>query len=206
MESFSPEFIKAEELMKAQSYNEALKLFNSVIKSEPTNPVYVSQRGVCFYHLKDLKSALKDMNKSVDLDPAYSYRYASRAYMRDAMGDVKGAIEDYTRATELDPDDAVSFNNLGLLEEKLGYMESSKKSFKKADDLAKLLEETGIVTEEELMASQTEKPQNIQKEIDEVKEVVKETSMTQEIGNVFRKKDVFREFLSFVRNGFKTKE
>ena len=32
MESFSPEFIKAEELMKAQSYNEALKLFNSVIK------------------------------------------------------------------------------------------------------------------------------------------------------------------------------
>ena len=206
MESFSPEFIKAEELMKAQSYDEALKLFNSVIKSEPTNPVYVSQRGVCFYHLKDLKSALKDMNKSVDLDPTYSYRYASRAYMRDAMGDVKGAIEDYTRATELDPDDAVSFNNLGLLEEKLGYMESSKKSFKKADDLAKMLEETGIVTEEELMASQTEKPQNIQKEIDEGKEVVKETSMSQEIGNVFRKKDVFREFLSFVRNGFKAKE
>jgi tetratricopeptide (TPR) repeat protein len=199
MESFSPEFIKAEELMKAQSYDEALKLLNSVIKSAPTNPVYVSQRGVCFYHLKDLKSALKDMNKSVDLDPAYSYRYASRAYMRDAMGDVKGA-------TELDPDDAVSFNNLGLLEEKLGYMESSKKSFKKADDLAKMLEETGIVTEEELMASQTEKPQNIQKEIDEGKEVVKETSMSQEIGNVFRKKDVFREFLSFVRNGFKAKE
>ena len=206
MESFSTEFIKAEELMKAQSFDEALKLFNSAVQADPANPVYVSQRGVCYYHLKDLKSALDDMNKSVELDPTYSYRYASRAYMRDAMGDVKGALEDYTKATELDPDDAVSFNNLGLIEEKLGYMESSKKSFKKADDLAKMLEETGIVTEEELMASQEEKPQNIQKELDEVKEVVKETSLTQEMGNVFRKKDVFKEFVSFIKNGFKTKE
>lgn len=206
MQSYSPEFLKAEELMKSASYDAALTLFNSAIEKEPKNPTYYSQRGVCFFHLKNLEAALADMNTSVKLDPEYSYRYASRAYIKDASGDVKGAIEDYTRATELDPEDAVSFNNLGLLEEKLGYIEASKKNFKKADELAKLLEETGIVTEEELMRSQAEKPQNIQKEIDAEEVENEESSMAREIGNVFTKKDSFREFLSFIKNGFKSKE
>jgi len=206
MEHLSPQFLKAETLMKAGRYQEAFELFSEAIKAEPTNPIYYSQRGVCYYHLKDLKSALADMNKSVELDPEYSYRYASRAYIKDASGDVQGAILDYQKAVELDPEDAVSFNNLGLLEEKLGYMEASKKSFKKADDLAKMLEETGIVTESELMESIGENPTNIQKEINEEVEEQKSSSVSQEIGNVFKKKEVFKEFLSFIKNGFKTKE
>ncbi|MFK7758049.1 MAG: tetratricopeptide repeat protein [Flavobacteriales bacterium] len=206
MENLSPQFLQAETLMKAGSYQAAFTLFSAAIKAEPNNPVYYSQRGVCYFHLKDLKSALKDMNKSVELDPDYSYRYASRAYIKDASGDVLGAIADYQKAVELDPEDAVSYNNLGLLEEKLGYMESSKKSFKKADDLAKMLEETGIVTERELLESVGEKPTNIQKEIDAESEEQTSSSLTQEIGNVFKKKDVFKEFVQFIKNGFKTKE
>ena len=205
MENLSPQFLKAEELMKAGSYQEAFSLFSEVIEADPVNPIYYSQRGVCYFHLKDLVSALRDMDKSVELDPQYSYRYASRAFIKDASGDVKGAIMDYQKAVELDPEDAVSFNNLGLLEEKLGYMESSKKSFKKADDLAKMLEETGIVTEQELLDSTAVKPTNIQKEINEGVAEQKDSSVSKEIGNVFKKKEVFKEFITFIKNGFKTK-
>lgn len=206
MESLHPDFIRAEELMKASNYQEALVLFNSVIESVPNHPVYHSQRGVCFFHLKDLEASLKDMNVSVKLDPTYSYRYSSRAYIKDAMGDVKGAILDYKKATELDPEDAVSFNNMGLLEEKLGYIEASKKNFKKADELAKLLEGTGVVTEEELLNSKTEDPINIQKRIDDEKKEKNNSSLAKEIGNVFKQKESFKEFLAFIKNGFKTKE
>jgi len=206
MENLSKQFLEAEALMKSGKYQEAFSLFNEAIKADPSNATYYSQRGVCYYHLKDLKQALADMNKSVELDPGYSYRYASRAYIKDASGDVKGAITDYQKAVELDPNDAVSFNNLGLLEEKLGYMEASKKSFKKADDLAKMLEETGIVTERELMDSVGEQPVNIQKEIDQEVAQKKPSTLTKEMGNVFKKKDVFKEFLQFIKNGFKTKK
>lgn len=206
MEALHPEFVKAEELMKLSKFEEAMELFNFVIKADSTNPIYFSQRGVCYYHLKDLNSALKDMNKSVELDPNYSYRYASRAYIKDAIGDVKGAVMDYQKATELDPEDAVSFNNLGLLEEKLGYIESSKNSFKKADKLAKLLEGTGVVTEEELKAANVEEPQNVQQELDDEKQEKKESSVVKEMGNVFKRKESFKEFIAFILNGFKTKE
>ncbi len=206
MESLHPSFVKAEELMASSNYEQAMELFDLAIKEESSNPIYYSQRGVCFYHLKNLEAALRDMNKSVELDPTYSYRYASRAYIKDAMGNVVGAIEDYKKATELDPEDAVSFNNLGLLEEKLGYMESSKKSFKKADELAKLLEGTGVVTEDELLQSSEEAPRNIQKELDKKKEETNKSSIVKEIGGVFRRKDTLKEFILFVKSGFKTKQ
>jgi len=199
----NPDFIKAEQLAKNEQFEEALTLYNQAVNSEPKNPRIYSQRGVCFFHLKQLENALKDMNRAVELDSEYSYRYASRAYIKDAMGDVKGAIEDYKKAIELDPDDAVSYNNLGLLEEKLGYIEASKKNFKKADDLAKMLEETGVVTESELMASEVTKPENIQKQIDKEKKQQKDASVVGEMKSVLTKKESFKEFIRFIKNGFK---
>ena len=145
------------------------------------------------------------MNTAVKLDPGYSYRYSSRAYIKDAMGDVKGAIEDYKRAIDLDPSDAVSYNNLGMLEEKLGYLEASKENFKKADELAKIFEETGIVTEDELKGTAENSPQNIQKEIDSEEAERSSSSVFNEIKKVFTSKDSLKDFISFVKNGFRNR-
>jgi len=183
-------FIKAEELAKNRQFEEAFSHYNQAINAEPENPHFYSQRAVCFYHLKQLEKSLADMNTAVDLEPTYSYRYASRAYIRDAKGDVKGAVADYQKAIELDPTDAVAHNNLGLLEEKLGYIEASKKNFKKADELAKLLEDTA-------------EPENIQKQVDEEKVVKNESNVAKEMKQVLTKKDSFKEFISFIKKGFK---
>jgi len=199
-------FLKAEALMKQQDYAAALDHYTKAVKEEAKNPVIHSQLGVCYFHLKNLDAALSSMDEALKLDPDYSYRYASRAYIKDAKGDVVGAIEDYKKAIELDPDDAVNFNNLGLLEEKLGYIEASKKNFKKADELAKMLEETGIVTESELMASPAAHPVNIQKELDQKEDTKNHSNVAKEVSKVFSKKETFKEFISFVRNGFKTKD
>lgn len=196
-------FTKAEELAKNGQFEEALSYYNQAVNSEPKNPHYYSQRGVCFFHLKRLEKSLEDMNTAVGLEPEYSYRYASRAYIRDAKGDVSGAVADYQKAIELDPSDAVAHNNLGLLEEKLGYIEASKKNFKKADDLAKLLENTGVVTEEELLASQAPPPENIQKIVDQEKEVKNDSNVVKEMKSVLTTKASFKEFISFIKNGFK---
>lgn len=186
----------AKEEIKNNNFQKAVNALNKAIEQEPNNPIYYSDRGVCYFHLDMKKQSLSDMNKSVELDPEYSYRYASRAYIKDSMGDVKGAVEDYEIAVKLDPEDAVAHNNLGLLQEKLGYMQQSKASFEKADGLAKMLEENGIEYNNEL------KPRNIQKEIDEEN---KNLTTKRVIKDIFTSKETFKEFIQFIKNGFKRK-
>lgn len=184
----------AKEEINNKSFQKAINALNKAIESEPTNPIYYSERGVCYFHLDMKKQALTDMNKSVELDPEYSYRYASRAFIKDSLGDIKGAVEDYEIAVRLDPDDAVAYNNLGLLQEKMGYMQQSKANFEKADELAKMLEENGIEYNNEL------KPTNLQKEIDEEN---KNLTTKKVMFDIFKSKENFKEFIQFIKNGFK---
>lgn len=187
-------YLLAKEEIKKGNFQKAINALDKAIEKEPNNPIYYSERGVCHYHLELKKAALNDMNKAVELDPEYSYRYASRAYVRDGMGDTEGAISDYEIAIKLDPDDAVAHNNLGLLQEKLGYMQKSKANFEKADELAKLLEKSGIDYNNEL------KPTNIQKEIDEEN---KNLTTGKIMLDVFKSKETFKEFWKFIKGGFK---
>ncbi len=132
------------------------------------------------------------MNRAQEIEPQNAYRYASRAYIRDAMGDLEGAIADYQIAIKIDPEDAVAHNNLGMLEEKRGHHQQAKVLYDFADKLAKEFPEG--------MHPETEKPKNIQKEIDKD---AREKSLISEAGNIFRSRSAFREFLTFIRNGFK---
>ncbi len=189
-------YSQAQEAIAKEDYGKAVKLLSKAINEQPKNANYYSHRGVSKFHLNDKKGSLIDMNKSVELDPEYGYRYASRAYIKSTIGDIEGAINDYEKAVALDPEDSVSFNNLGMMQEKLGYDTKSKDSFKKADSLAKLMEENGISLQDEL------KPRNIQQEINEEK---KDASTKKVLLDVFRDKNTFKEFLQFIKNGFKNK-
>lgn len=188
-------YIKAQESIAKQEYDKAVDLLTKAINQEPNNANYYSHRGVSRFHLGLQKEAIADMNKSVELEPDYSYRYASRAYIRSTVGDVKGAIADYEKAIELDPEDSVSLNNLGMMQEKMGYDNKAKENFERADHLAELLDENGIDYKEEI------KPRNIQKEINEEK---KEQTSSKLLLDIFRKKEVRREFFQFIKNGFKS--
>ena len=129
-------YIKSLEKIKEGKLAEAILFLDKAIEEEPANPVYVSERGVCYLNLGQNERALKDMNQSVKLDPEYAYRYASRAFVKDKMGDIEGGIADYEIAVRLDPEDAIAYNNLGLMQEKLGYKKASERNFKRADKLA----------------------------------------------------------------------
>jgi len=186
---------KALKEFKDRNLERSLQLFNKAIQQEPNNPDIYSDRGVLFYHLNDKIKALEDMNTSMSLDPEYSYRYSSRAYIKDWMGDTLGAVEDYKEAVRLDPQDAVAYNNLGLMEEKLGHKTKAKERFERADKLAAMektlmnkLDELESVEEIPLRETEESSPQR--------GKVIK---------NVLTKRSSFKEFVSFVKNGFKIK-
>lgn len=200
---------KANELFDLQKYDKALIAFNKALELSPNHPHLLSQRGVLFLHLNQKKECMDDLNLARELEPNNSYRYSSLAYALDFFGDTDSAIEAYEKAIQLDPDDAIAHNNLGLLLEKQGYQKKAKEKFDRADKLADIENKLfRSIDEQEGKTDNngvTEPPKGeklqpkklVPEEKDSAKKVVK---------GVFTSKTVFKEFLSFVKNGFKLKE
>ena len=186
------------------SYKLALQHFDKAIKKQSDVADFHSERGVALFHLNRKEGALAALNKALMLEPDNPYRYSSRAFIKDSMGDTEGAIQDYLQCIKIDPEDAIAFNNLGMLEEKMGRKTSAKKRFKRADELISLMDpESGQI---KFAPDETEKPRNIQKEINEERKQDIEKGITGIMLDVFRNKNTRKEFLEFVKSGMKGKK
>jgi Flp pilus assembly protein TadD len=183
---------KAAKSYANRDFEKAVYWYSRAISVDPKDAELYAERGVAFFHRQMLKEALDDLNMARELEPKRAYRYSSRAYIKDAMGDTRGAIEDYKKAIELDPEDAVAHNNLGLLEEKMGHMSKAQALFDLADAMAK----DGLGGSD----PSSSRPRNIQREIETSR---KDKSLISEMAKVFRSKESFREFLTFIRKGLK---
>lgn len=207
----NPDWITANELVKARKWAEALSAFDRAVSALGNNPDFVHDRAVCLFQVGRKKEALNELNRAVELQPDYSYRYASRAYIRNAMKDIMGAIEDYKKAIELDPDDAISLNNLGMLEEQLGYRKEADERYRAADELSQILRERGIdlaQMSEELSTVSVESTPNgndATANTDNIEDAEGEKagSVGAEIRKVFTQRSAFKEFIGFIRNGLK---
>ncbi len=204
---------KAHEALKAGEVEKAIQLYTDALKEHPDHLDILSDRGVAYIHANDKDKCFADLDRAIKLQPKYSYRYASRAYAKNHFGDLNGAVEDYTKAVELDPDDAVAQNNLGLLLEQQGYQKEANDRFERADKLSKLEDEL-YKTMDDLESK--DKTSNEIKEAEDAlliqddnlqnpSEDSKKSTTSKELKKVFTSKKQFREFIRFIRNGFKLK-
>ena len=194
-------FENGEEKYKLRDFEGAVMDFTLALEKDPGNPEILYQRGMCYFHLKKKSLALLDLDEAVVAQPNYGFRYSSRAFMRDSFGDVVGAIKDYNEAIKLDPQDAVSYNNLGILEDKMGRRTISQGHYDQADSLLgvsgnermKEMTKQGTTINYDRPDSSLPKP-NVE---------IVQSSLWQEIVKVFTDKQTFKEFLKFVKSGFK---
>lgn len=119
---------------KLGDYKSSIIDFTAVLKKLPEEATIFSERGVSYFHNKQVDLSLKDMDKAVELEPHKAYRYSSRAFIK-AYKDVEGAIADYKKAIALDPEDEISHNNLGLLEENQGRYKEAQENYKKSNEI-----------------------------------------------------------------------
>jgi Flp pilus assembly protein TadD len=176
---------------------EAKADFDQLIRLEPNNANFISDRAVVLHLLQRNEEALSELDRALDLDPNNPYRYSSRAFLKDRTGDLEGAIVDYEKAIEMDPEDAVAYNNKGLVEEKLGYEERSKKSFEKADDLVGYTPDKPQQEAKDYIVKQEIPPQ-----FREEKEVTLSSYLSTLI-HVFNDQNTRKEFFRFLSSRFK---
>ncbi len=191
----------ARESAKANQWTSALIAYDQALATDAgwkENVDFIHDRAIAMFHNGQAFEALVELDEAVELQPDYGYRYAARGWMKQALKDYNGAISDYQRAIELDPEDAISHNSLGLLEEQLGYHKVAKERFAVADELAGILENKSISTTGEVTSAPL-----FPKQETENKPEPKPQSSWQEIKRALGNPDGRKEFLDFIRNGFK---
>ena len=191
----------ADKELKNENNDRAIILYTEALTLTPNDCNILSDRGVAYLNLKDKELCLKDLDLAIELQPNYSFRYACRAYAKQHFGDKNGAIIDYQKAIDLDPEDSVSHNNLGLVLEEKGLQKEAQERFKIADKLSKI--EDGLLDVIDDLDGSTSSKSSSSETIPTSKEVHSSTS--QEIKKVFSSKSQFKEFLRFIKNGFKIK-
>jgi len=195
---------EAHALMQKGDLPGSIVMYTKALEQDPKDCNLISDRAVAYLHLNEKENCFADFDLALSIQPNYGYRYASRAFAKNHFGDINGAVEDYEKAVELDPDDAVAQNNLGLLLEQKGYKNAAEERFKRADKLSK--EEDHLL---ELMDDIDDKPEF--NTIEETKVInpndqrEKNISTGQELKKVFTSKNQFKEFMNFIKNGFKIK-
>ncbi len=201
----------AQTQIESGDLNGAYATLCAALEMQPDNPDIISERAVVIFHLGDMDRSLKELDKCVELEPKNPYRYASRAYIKANMKMLDEAIDDYEICVELDPNDPIAYNNLGLLLETKGRMTAAKRNFSKAEELESLLKDRGVGLSEnedvEEVEIESEVIDNSEVEITpENKEITDDENSWKIAKDVFTKKSVFKEYWSFVMNGFKFKE
>ncbi len=199
---------KAHETLKSGEIEKAIELYTKALTQSKGHPDIISDRAVAYLHLNNKDLCYADFELALELEPKRAYRYTSFAFAMNHFGDVEGAVTKYQRAIELDPDDAVAHNNLGLLLEQKGYKDEAKAKFERADRLSKL--EDGLLDIVDEMEGKSEdtktEPNTSINDTPKESEQKEQPTATSEIKKLLTQKDSFKEFLQFVKNGFKLKK
>jgi len=183
--------------IQEEAYEEAIQLLDQALKADPKNATLISEKGVACFHLGRKHEALNLMNLAAEIEPDNPYRYSSRAYIKSNMDMLDSAIDDYEICVEMDPNDPIAYNNLGLLLEIKGRISEAKLQFKKSDKLNGI--ETAQSKEDPNTNVETIQPEEITNNEDAEE---KETRL-KIIKDTFTKKSVFREYINFIKSGFK---
>lgn len=188
---------------EAGQWQSALVGFDEAEQENPDwgfDPDFLNDRAVALFHNDRAHESIALLDKAINLQPQYGYRYAARGWMKQALRDIQGAIADYEKAVELDPEDAITLNNLGLLEEQIGRMQSAKDRFAAADAMDRILDESAINKESTSEAERTAMPQAPASPPPRAS-----NTPWAEVTRALFTQTGRKEFLEFIRNGFKLK-
>ncbi|QQS31757.1 MAG: tetratricopeptide repeat protein [Acidobacteriota bacterium] len=94
---------KGDEHQQAGRHNDAIKEYDTAIKSDPNNAETYIKRANSKLAKNDVAGALKDLDKAIELKPGNKEWHQKRAETREKAGDSNGAVADYNSIIAIDP-------------------------------------------------------------------------------------------------------
>lgn len=196
-------------------YLNAIELLTDALTDSSTKKELYYNRAVCYLNTTQFALAVFDFSKLIEIEPNKAFNYSCRAFAKARTEDKAGAISDYEKALELDPDNPITYNNMGLVQEEIGYIKQAQKSFEQSDDLRKKEEANKVLqiqTNETIKKEVEDRLDNVKVDAIEVNKSevpippsVPEIEKTKGelIKEIFTNKNTFKEFIQFIKNGFK---
>jgi tetratricopeptide (TPR) repeat protein len=96
-------------------YASARDAFESAVRENPHNAVYVNNRGVSKARLGDLDGAVVDYTRAMELTPADAEAVFNRGNAYAAAGNLPAAIKDFTTAVTMRPAYSQAYFNRGTV-------------------------------------------------------------------------------------------
>jgi tetratricopeptide (TPR) repeat protein len=113
------EYKQAVRALRKSEYAEAVKLMDSLIKTEPQNPHHYRFRAEVLRVWGKLPLAKRDYKKMTDIAPDSAVAWNGLAEIELQMGNYEPAHVAAIKAYQLAPDEWVSAYNLGMIEDRL---------------------------------------------------------------------------------------
>ncbi|MFA4828144.1 MAG: tetratricopeptide repeat protein [Thermodesulfovibrionales bacterium] len=122
----------AENYRKQRRFDEAIKEYQRILKTNPTQPKIRNNLGLVYYEKGLLGEAVKEYGEAIKLDPKLSVAHCNLGLVYFDMGLIKEAIKEYREAIMLDPQDSEPHAQLGIAYTAMGLLDDAVLEFKKA--------------------------------------------------------------------------
>ena len=115
-----------------QQYQDAIRVYTTVIKSDPGNIVAYNRRGNVYQRIKQYDMAEADYTEVLKLDPTYVKAYNNRGNVYSKLHKYDAAIADYNQALRISPNFSVTYYNRGNVYVKLEDYEAALADYNRA--------------------------------------------------------------------------
>jgi len=101
--------------IKAQRFNEAIKILSKAIKDSPNDTEAIHYRGMARYYQGDIDGAIADYSRALEISPQLTEVLTSRGVALFRKGNYAQARKDLTRAYSKNPNDTNALNQMAWM-------------------------------------------------------------------------------------------
>ncbi len=88
---------------ESERYQEAIKIYDKVVKIDPKNADCLNDRGLAYFYLGNNDAALESIDAAISADPAYKHPWLSKGFVLVTIGRYEEAVPPLKKAREIDP-------------------------------------------------------------------------------------------------------
>lgn len=110
---------KGNECVKVNDFKKAIPFYTEAIRTYKFDPIYFSNRALCYLKLKQYIDCIEDCSIAIQLDPTCVKAFYRRMQANECLANVNDALSDCEKVLQLEPSNKDAKRNLDTLTEKL---------------------------------------------------------------------------------------